>query len=76
MRAAKGLPSLRALASLHIRTSRRCLFTTDGNDEIMDLCGGVFDEILSFIAYAQSIFYMHVQLSCRIHARLSGGMHA
>ena len=39
-----------------------------GNDEIMDL----FDEILSFIAYAQSIY-----LTCmRDYARLSGGRHA
>ena len=40
-----------------------------GNDEIMN--GGIFDEISSFIAYAQSVY-----LTCmRDYACLSGGRH-
>ena len=41
-----------------------------GNDEIMN--GGIFDEISSFIAYAQSVY-----LTCmHDYACLSGGRHA
>ena len=44
-----------------------------GNDEIyVSMIGGIFYEISSFIAYAQSIY-----LTCmRDFARLSGGSHA
>ena len=57
VRAAKTLASLCALYSLRIRTSGLVYIPQTGNDEIIDLYNEVlFDEISSFIAYAQSIY--------------------
>ena len=57
VRAAKTLASLCALYSLCIPTSGLVYIPQTGNDEIMDLRMEVlFDEISSFIAYAQSIY--------------------
>ena len=58
VRSAKTLASLCALCSLRIRTSGLVVYIPQtGNDEIMELWMEVlFDEISSFIAYAQSIY--------------------